>query len=382
MTQIPRHIVLRAIHNLHLALAGMHGGEEMQSMVDAEIRLLMEKEYPGVKVTEREISLALYAAAAEAHKQEKEERACPVSQSQGILYKTMNPNGLTKHEFEGLMTEFCGYVKLMTGVANSAAISIALDCHNKIADVRSKESYSERPWSPHPRYRQRAKQLFKTAISDEYRKYRRNLIHPLPTVERFFSVADIPDNARKKYGDITDEQFFEFWEGSGVLAYQKSQPLIGSLWNKFRLSMLNHGVENAPLLAWGLVGASVLELAVFVWESTMLDVFDACGGIISMEDTKKIFAPFSIRRISEAWNRALMELEPLAGTCQLDSVEERNVQLGVEQLRSLWFSPELSFDSTIQAVKDFSDDIFSTKGQAKKAILGLLESKENALKEK
>lgn len=291
-----------------------------------------------------------------------------------------NPKGMTIGELEHRVAQCSGFVKLMTGVANNAALMIMYDCHNKIADVRDKDSYNDRPWHPHPMYRQRVKHLYMQVFRERDR-YRSALKNPRPDATRFFSLSDMPDSARKKYGAVTDAQYFEFWEGTGALAYQKSQPLIGSLWNKFRLSMQAHGVGDADLVAWGCVGAAVLELAVTIWQRSTRSVHDACDGILTMEQIRKIYAPFNIARISTAWRRALTEMTPETSTYDLDDQDERNVALGVEQLEELWVNPELPFDATIQAVEDFSDDIFRTKGYAKKAMRELSEMRNEAVKD-
>jgi len=279
----------------------------------------------------------------------------------------MNPSGMTYDELEERASQCAGFVKLMTGVANNAAIGIARDCHDQLRK--------------HPGYKQRVKMLFKNAIINEYKRYRTGLVSPRPDQVRFFDMSDMTSSARKKYGAVTDAQYFEFWEGTGALAYQKSKPLIGSLWNKFRLSMLNLGVPYPEIVAWGLVGAAVLELSVTVWQRTMRSVHDAFDGILSMQTVEKIYHPFCMIRLSAAWQRALKELSPEISTYDLNDVDERNVAIGVEQLTELWISAELPFDSTMQAVEDFKDDIFSTKGYAKKAIRELSEMRNNAVEE-
>ena len=298
-----------------------------------------------------------------------------------LLAMAKNPRGMTIDELEQLVAQCSGFVKMMAGVANNAAILIARDCYNKIADIRDRETYATRPYSPHPRYRQRVKQLFKAAIIDEYRRYRRELLHPRVDGIRFFCLSDMPASARRKYGALTDEEYFEFWEGTGVLAYQRSQPLIGSLWNKFRLSMQGYGVARPELVAWGLVGATVLELSTVVWTRAMKSVYEACEGVLTMKQVQYIYAPFSLWRLSKAWQRALMLMTPEVSEYDLNDGDERNVALGVEQLEELWVSPDLPFDATIAAVEDFSDDIFASKGHSKKAIRQLTEMRNDAVKE-
>lgn len=297
-----------------------------------------------------------------------------------LIAQAANPKGITMQQLEQTVAQVAGFVKMMTGVANNAAISIMLDCLNKIADVRSKESYAEEPWHPHPRYKQRVKQLFNQALQEKDH-YRRRLMYPGEHGVRFFRVSDMPDEARRKYGVVSDKTYFEFWEGTGALAYQKSQPLVGSLWNKFRLSLQHHGVPNAEQVAWGLVGANVLELAVVVWQRAMKSAHEAFEGLLSMDYVEQLYRPFSLHCVSLKWRQALSLLAPEVSTYSLDSLEERNIEMGVQQLMELWISPDLPFDSTIQAVEDFSDDIFSTPGHAKKAMRELADMRNKAVED-
>jgi hypothetical protein len=65
----------------------------------------------------------------------------------------------------------------------------------------------------------------------------------------------------------------------------------------------------------------------------------------------------------------------------LDSDEERNIAYGLEQLRELWVSSDLPFDATIAAVEDYDEDIFRTRGEAKKSIHELSEARDDARRE-
>jgi hypothetical protein len=306
--------------------------------------------------------------------------AAQAARSVSPLALCKNPKGITVQQLEQTVAQVAGFVKMMTGVANNAAISIMLHCLNKIADVRSKESYAEEPWHPHPRYKQKVKQLFNQALAEKDH-YRRRLMYPGEHGVRFFRVSDMPDEARRKYGVINDKTYFEFWEGTGALAYQKSQPLIGSLWNKFRLSLQHHGVPNAEQVAWGLVGANVLELAVVVWQRAMKSAHEAFEGLLTMDYVEQLYRPFSLHCVSLKWRQALSLMAPEVSTYSLDSLEERNIEMGVQQLMELWISPDLPFDSTIKAVEDFSDDIFSTPGHAKKAMRELADMRNKAVED-
>jgi len=285
-----------------------------------------------------------------------------------------NPDGLTLDDINQRAYYCSGYVKMMMATVNNTALSGIYLCHDRIADIRSQESYRERPRSPHPKYRQRVKQLFMQAFKERDR-YRSRLLNPLPGEVRFFSVKDLTDEQRRAYGQsLTDTQYFEFWEAAGSLVYQKSEPLIGSLWNKFRLALQQHGVQYPDIVAWGLVGSTLLELAVVEWDKVMHAVHEECN-VVPLSVVKRIYQPFNLGRVSEIWHRAVAEMAPEVASGNLSEIEERNIVLGVEQLVELWEAVENPYDSLIKACEDYGEDVFATKGQVKKAIRELTEAR-------
>jgi hypothetical protein len=282
---------------------------------------------------------------------------------------------------EHTIAQCSGFVKMMCGVSVNCAVTIAKDALDKIADVRAASEYKEKPWHPHPNYTNcYVKSLF-NKYEKEKRNYYSNLLLPSTGEVRFFDLKDMPEEARRKYKEMTNREYFEFWKSTGAHAYLKSQPLIGSLHNKFRLSLLNHGVPYPELVAWGLVGASVLELAQETWQRTMRSVQEACDNLLILQDIERIYRAFSPQRMSLAWQKALKELSPEADNYKLNDQETRNIALGLDQLRELWISTDLPFDATIAAVDDYSDDIFATRGHAKKAMRQLAEMRQDAAHE-
>lgn len=213
----------------------------------------------------------------------------------------------TRHakELEHCIAQCSGFVKMMTGVANNAALQIMVDCVDRIGNVRSADDYAVRP----------------------------------------------------------------------------CQPLVGSLHNKYRLSLLNRNVSDPELVAYGMVGASVLELSVSIWETAMRSIYKACEGMLTIEQIKRVYRQFSLIKVSKTWNHALAELEPAVANYNIDDAKERNVALGVRQLEELWVNPEIPFNATIHAVEDYQDEVFATTGNAKKSINELVVMRNEAVQE-
>lgn len=289
-----------------------------------------------------------------------------------LLTKALNPTGMSLEEIELQVTTCTGFVKLIMGMANNCAYGVMMDALDQIRK--------------HPRYAdKRIKWLFegkRNSVLDFYKRYRNRLRWPTGAEMHFFHKNFIPKEIReKKYGkDVTDEQLFEFWESTGALAYTKARPWVTSLQNKFRLSLLNHGVPNPEIVAWGLVGSSVLEMAVEVFERTMRSVHNAVP-VLRIDVISDIFGAFNLKDVTQQWHKALYTLANEVMDYKLTSVEEKNITQGLNQLRELLASPDLPFDANIAAVEDYSDEIFRTKGEAKKLVRELSEMKNEAIED-
>lgn len=283
-------------------------------------------------------------------------------------------------DLERQVSQCSGLVKMMCGVANNCAYAVVCHAWSQIADIRDRESYEEKRHHPHPGCRHKSKKMYLQFFRD-WSQMESVLLYPPVGSVRFFHVDDMPPEARKKYGSMTDADYFDFWKGVGSHAYKQSQPLITSLQNKFRKSLERHNIREAGLTAWAMTAYTVLELACDTWRSVMLSCHEALP-MVSKELLENIWRPFLIQRPADTWRNAMLLMAPEVDNYKLDADEERNIELGVQQLRELWISVDLPFDSTIKAVEDFDKDIFRTRGEAKKSIRELAEMREDARKDR
>lgn len=239
-------------------------------------------------------------------------------------------------------------VKLSVGVCNNAAWFVCLEAHDHI--------------KKHRNYRNNVKKSYKRAI-EEFQAYERNLIYA--RTNRMFHVDDMPPEARKKYGDITDRDLYDFWANIGATAYQDSRPLVTSLVNKYRLSLVEHKVLQAEVLAWPMAGMACLELARQVYQATMNAVTDTFN--IPQSLATQIFKQFDIERVANCWNQALVMTDPDMTNYKLNKAEDRNISLGIEQLQEAWSDVAYHLRMTADTVAIY-DDLFRTKGEMKKTL--------------
>lgn len=271
----------------------------------------------------------------------------------------------SKGELHRQLGATASMVKLVMGVANGCAHTIMLDCFSEINGNATDPKTGQRK-PAHPRYKHKVKAAYKHAI-DEYLAYEHRLIYA--TVNRFFHVDDLSPKYRKIYGDITDAQFFEFWKGTSGTAYNVSRPLVTSLWNKYRLSLINHKIPNPDILAWAMVGQACLTLAVDMYDHVINDAIKGLS-MLQPHQVRKLFANFSLHRVREAWTRAVMMTEDIQ--YKLDDVEDKNINMGVIQLAETWANPDYIYDSVVETLPEY-EDIFRTKGEMKKALRNIEE---------
>lgn len=295
----------------------------------------------------------------------------------------IQPKQLTQEEWDGLnrlVGQMSGFVKMMMGVADNVALTVLRNAYDRIIDLRSEDDYKVKPRSVHPGFRQQAKRTMREAMK-EAERWRTRLLWPSEGELRFFHVDDMPPEARKKYGAMTDTEYFEFWQATGAQAYQKSLPLVRSLWWKFAKSMQEHGVRASEQTAWGLTALTILQLSVETFDRSMRSVNEAMEGRLKPEFMERIYQPFSLRKVTDLWQQGLVLLAPETATYKLTATEERNIELGVEQLREAWINPATPFESLMGAVEDYYDDVFRTRGEARKALREIAEMRDAAVED-
>lgn len=263
---------------------------------------------------------------------------------------------ITIEELNLRMGRAASVVKLICGVANNATALIMLDAHDKMKQ--------------HPNYRHRVKYLYHKAINKQ-REQERTLLHA--RTNRFFHLGDMTDETRKIYGNISDAEYFEFWQGLGARAYTDTRPMVTSLWNKYRLSLCHHGILHADTLAWSMTAMAALELACKMYESVVRTV--AKDNDLPHAAINMVFSGFYIRPVADLWRKAMEESEPKANGYELDEIEQRNIQLGLRQLEEAWSNTHHIFDMASGATEDFAE-VFRTKGEWKKALRMIKESKQ------
>lgn len=264
---------------------------------------------------------------------------------------------ITRHQFDELakkMAYAAANIKMVTGMANNAAVLIMLDAHDKIKH--------------HPRYRQAVKHAFRQALKAR-EDYERGLLHA--DYNRLFHVDDMMPESRKIYADdLTDADYFGMWLALGDPIYTKTRPFLGSMWNKYRLSLFNHGIAHPDLLAWPMVAMSCLQLAKKMYDKAIERVIEEYS--LPPELVRRTFKGFDIASIVQAWAKAVRLLDDTR--YKLETTEEKNIEVGLLQICDIWRDPENYYEALRENIKEF-EEVFRTKGEQKKALRSIAEAR-------
>jgi hypothetical protein len=249
-----------------------------------------------------------------------------------------------------------GSVRTICGLANNAAWACCLEALDHL--------------KTHPAYKQNVKQAFQKAVS-EFKAYERRLVYA--TDYRLFHLDDLTPAYRKRFGAITDREYYEYWCATGATAYAQKRAWFVSLWNKYRQSLRKHQVAHDSAVAWGMTGYTCLKLSTEIHEQSIeAAAADLC---VPAAILTSLFEPLAMRAVTERWNRAMGMMEPWTCGYVLDESEERNIQLGVVQLSELLTGMDTMTDALSETAEAY-DDVFRTKGEQKKALRKIAEMRE------
>ena len=244
-------------------------------------------------------------------------------------------------------------VKMSAGIANNAAWMVVLEAHDHIRK--------------HPNYKHQVKKMFRQVL-EHFHAYERGLLYA--EQNRMFRVADMGEQTRKIYGDITDREYYDFWTATGANVYTDTRLLVTSLQNKFRLVYEKHKFKHPDTLAWAYVGGACLTLAVQILRLTIDAVHDEYK--IPSRACNDVFGQFRIDRIAKTWNEASRLLEPRAHEIVLEDIEQKNINQGLQQIFDAWGDTSMHLEVTASTIADY-DEVFRTKGEQKKARRGIIE---------
>ena len=194
--------------------------------------------------------------------------------------------------------------------------------------------------------------------------YRRLLRMGNPRGLRFFNINDMLPETRQKYGDITSEEYYDYWESIGSLAYTKTKDLMNSLAYKYEKVLIEKGSKHHKELAWVMVASVALSVAVGQYEGVIQQCCEELH--VTAAELDEMLSPFNMNSVNLRWKRA-WELADPECSVKMEQDKFRNIELGIEQLSDALRDPLLVYDSVIDSTKEY-EEIFTSKKKHKEII--------------
>ncbi len=265
-------------------------------------------------------------------------------------------SNLSREDMANRVSAASALIKTMCGIGNNAAWSCCLEAMDHLRQ--------------HPNFRHHVKKGFNAAM-EEFKQYERRLVYA--NENRLFHLGDLTPEFRKRYGNISDREYYDYWCSTGATAYAQKRTWAVNLWNKYRLSMLHHGVPHEDIVAWGMVGSASLRLAQCIYENNIEVAVQDHG--IPKPLLEVLFGGLNIKTVADRWDAALPLIEPRTNGYELDDAEVLNIQLGMDQLAEEWTSMATMTDALTESTEAYNE-IFRTQGEQKKALRLIAEMKD------
>lgn len=271
---------------------------------------------------------------------------------------------LERKRVEAMVPSATYYIKLICGVLNNAAWMACLDAYEVLKPLKKRTC---RHVIGGDTVEEEYKKSFRA-----FKKYERNLIY---SSEKFFCVANMEEGIRKDYGakDLTDEKLYDFWAAYGSNSYGKNKNFLTCLVNKFRLIYEANNIKDSEAAAWSMGACVTLCIASDAYSKVIQNLSDVWGGCY--REWQRRFESFDITHIGLLWSNAHKDMFPELDNVSFSDFEYQNLNLSIVQWAERLISHENFKQSAITTIADFTDDIFRTKGCAKKAIKELTDSK-------
>lgn len=252
---------------------------------------------------------------------------------------------------EKRLGDFSGVLKLYIGACNNATFLVMMNA----LDAMKK----------HPIWRQRfhkAKGMFMKALK-EWKAYEYQLLHAKDN--RMFHLADYAPEVRKKYGDISDQEYYDYWCSIGSFAYDYSKDMLNSLKYKYQKALDASKVEGAEYLAEAMLAMTCLNCCETMLEVHLENGVEHVG--IQRPILDRFFGDFSLKKVRDVWYQALKLTIPQLIDKDFDPDNERNIQIGIRQLAERWADEKMLYHAINDATEDYQE-VFRTEGEWKKAL--------------
>ena len=219
-------------------------------------------------------------------------------------------------------------------------------------------------------YRHQVKRHVKIWL-EEMDKERKLMINPPKDCGKFFSIENVFSSVREMFrDDLTDEEYYEFWEYVGVAAFNDVHKIIYALQWKYEKALVARGATKAKAVSWLLTAYMVLKMYDMEYVE-LLNTFEKNFGYPE-KMLRRYFRVFDATKLYGQWQRIMEYCYTDAEKLIIECLEERNVEIGLQDIMQR-MSKECADLRYIRKATEENPEIFRSK-KAWRDALAMMDS--------
>lgn len=160
--------------------------------------------------------------------------------------------------------------------------------------------------------------------------------------------------------DLTKEEYYDYWENNGILATKMFGHLIDSMEHKWFKALRARGVECAKELSWLLTGHTMTTICSNHFQDTIKRYANSFK--FAEDSVSEYFKMFDLSLAASKWHKAMECMVPDNGEVLVESLEDRNVALGLVQLLETIIEPKNVLQIERQNIVE-NRDVFVSKAK-------------------
>ena len=240
-----------------------------------------------------------------------------------------------------------GAMKTMVGLPDVVALFYLQDTLHKL--------------SASPLYRGRVKQMA-NRVAKMKREWEQRLLHPQPSELRFFDVTLFgKDDKSCFHDDMTQAEYFEYWQCTGGELYADALPLMNALGYKFRRHFERCGAPDAKLFARLTVTANVLTIVTEAFNNVTRDIEKSM--VRTTPSLTEITHCFSLGSIAKVFLDLCTLIIP--ATYKVTPEEQHDMELATNAIIDVLTDPVRMVECQKRVNNDYGTEVLRSKSVLK-----------------
>lgn len=212
-------------------------------------------------------------------------------------------------------------------------------------------------------YARMVKKLHSLAMN-AVQKFEHDMKHPQEGELKLFNMEGFNGEYREQFQkDLTDEEYFEFWQGLGGETWAKYKNYIMSMAYKWQRYLERVGARDAKVLSLVMATNEMLSFCAIGFQ-TVCDHEAASLPLMNMK-VHRIFQALDPAPVQQAWHRMCQAI--VGHLPDMTDTERNDVRLSIDSVSQYLIDPLIIKQLEIDTVRQYAE-VFGNRAKQSKAI--------------